>query len=104
MAVVFLARIEKMVDLESPFTLYLYRMFDSLTWIIPPFLPIFESLSLTFSLMRLRFHNIMGVEPQKTLLAGKVTHMCFDKVSYILFKSYSSLSAVFRQELLQQMG
>jgi len=63
MGVVFLARIEKMVDLESPYTLYLYRMFDTITWIIPPFLPIFESLSLTFSLMRLRFHNIMGVEP-----------------------------------------
>jgi len=84
MLIVFLIRIEKMMDFNSPVALYWYRLFDTITWIIPPFLPIFESLSLTFSLMRLRLKNIMGVEPQKTLLAGKVTHMCFDKVNYFI--------------------
>ncbi|EAR92742.1 P-type family IC HAD ATPase (macronuclear) [Tetrahymena thermophila SB210] len=79
MFIIFLARVPKMVDLEIDVIIYFYRLFDTITWIVPPFLPIFQSLSLTFSLMRLRNNNIFGIEPQKTLIAGKVTHMCFDK-------------------------
>jgi len=54
-----------------------------ITWIIPPFLPIFESLNLSFSMIRLRNSNIMCIEPKKPVLAGKVTHMCFDKVKLL---------------------
>lgn len=77
---VYIIRAFKMSEFESPAIIYFYRLFDTLTWIIPPFLPIFHSCSLSFSLIRLRMNKVMGVEPQKTLIAGKVSHMCFDKV------------------------
>ncbi|KAL4456644.1 hypothetical protein ABPG74_000751 [Tetrahymena malaccensis] len=76
---IYLARVPKMYEIEISVITYFYRLFDTLTWTLPPFLPIFQSLSLSFALMRLRVHNIFGIEPQKTMIAGKITHMCFDK-------------------------
>jgi cation-transporting P-type ATPase 13A2 len=37
------------------------------------------SICVSLSLSRLRINNILGIDPQKTFVAGKVTHMCFDK-------------------------
>lgn len=39
--VAFLSRIPKMYELDIEYTVYFYKLFDTITWIIPPFLPIF---------------------------------------------------------------
>lgn len=81
MIISFIARIPKLYDLGINMDMYFYKLFDTITWAIPPFLPIYQSLTLSFSLVRLSFNKIFGIEPQKTLVSGKVTHMCFDKVN-----------------------
>ena len=57
----------------------MYRFLDAITWVIPPALPIFISMCMTFSLVRLKRINIFGIDPQKSLIAGKVNTICFDK-------------------------
>ncbi|KAL4467819.1 hypothetical protein ABPG74_013154 [Tetrahymena malaccensis] len=77
--IVYFSRIYQMYVLNFPQQFYFYRFFDTVTWIIPPFLPIFAAISQTLAMMRLRLFHIYGIDPQKTFISGKVTHMCFDK-------------------------
>ncbi|EAR86811.2 E1-E2 ATPase family protein (macronuclear) [Tetrahymena thermophila SB210] len=77
--IVYFSRIYQMYVLNFPQQFYFYRFFDTVTWIIPPFLPIFAAISQTLAMMRLRLYHIYGIDPQKTFISGKVTHMCFDK-------------------------
>lgn len=57
----------------------LLRFADTITWMIPPALPIFFSICTSFALARLRALGVIGVDPDKILVAGKVQTMCFDK-------------------------
>lgn len=75
------ARIPMMYELDFPGQFYFYRFFDALTWLIPPFLPIFLNLSSSLALIRLQTANVIGLDGQKIVEAGSVTEMCFDKVT-----------------------
>lgn len=46
---------------------------------IPPSLTIFFQICMTHSLIRLKGKGILGVDPQKTVIAGSVKLACFDK-------------------------
>jgi len=79
--VTYCARIPMMYELDFPGQFYFYRFFDALTWLIPPFLPIFLNLSSSLALLRLQTANVIGLDGQKIVEAGSVTEMCFDKVA-----------------------
>lgn len=71
--------LHRMISLDYKPLILFYRFFDALTWIIPPALPIFISMCMTYSLVRLRELGVFGIDPQKSLIAGKVNTVCFDK-------------------------
>jgi len=68
-----------MIDVGFSNYIIILRFADTITWMIPPALPIFFSICTSFALARLRGIGIIGVDPDKILVAGKVKTMCFDK-------------------------
>lgn len=64
----------KMIQLEMGTFFYVFRLLDTITWCIPPSLPIFMSLIVTCSVMRLKTKNIVALNPNSVNLAGKVTY------------------------------
>jgi hypothetical protein len=66
---------------------------------IPPALPIYFSICKSLALKRLRGLGIFGLDTEKTLVAGKVQTMCFDKTG-IVFKLYYIINGIFFLTLL----
>ncbi|EAR86806.2 E1-E2 ATPase family protein (macronuclear) [Tetrahymena thermophila SB210] len=109
--IIYFSMIYRMYQLDFPVYFYLYRFFDTVTWIIPPFLPIFVSLSQTLALMRLKSFDIYGIDPQKTFISGKITHMCFDKTGTLTQNGMNvigyyneNLDQLITHELVQQLN
>lgn len=50
-----------------------------LTFSIPPSCPIYFNVVYSFSLIRLKWKDILGTEPEKTVEAAHLKTMCFDK-------------------------
>lgn len=44
-----------------------FRFIDFLGWSIPPLYPIYFNFLYSFALMRLKFNNILGTRPEKTV-------------------------------------
>lgn len=60
-------------------TFVVFRFLDILAWSFPPNFPIYFNISYSFSLVRLKWQNIMGTEPEKVTEAAMVKTFCFDK-------------------------
>lgn len=50
-----------------------------ITFCFSPSFPIYFNLVYSFCLMRLKWKNILGTEPEKTIEAAHLQTMCFDK-------------------------
>jgi len=50
-----------------------------LTFTIPPACPIYFNVVYSFSLVRLKWKNILGTDPEKTVEGAHLKIMCFDK-------------------------
>jgi len=50
-----------------------------ITFCYPPAFPIYFNLAYSYSLARLKFKNIHGTEPEKTIQSTNLQIMCFDK-------------------------
>lgn len=68
-----------MFDKDVPTLLIILRFADSLTWLLPPALPIFYSICQTFAVYRLRNRDIISINSEKVVVAGGLEIMCFDK-------------------------
>ncbi|KAL4468757.1 hypothetical protein ABPG74_005260 [Tetrahymena malaccensis] len=77
--IAYLIELYFVIQVNLPTVLIIYRIFDVLTWIIPPALPIFFSICQTISLLRLGKKQILATDPAKVVVAGDVSIMCFDK-------------------------
>ncbi|CAD8190017.1 unnamed protein product [Paramecium pentaurelia] len=77
--IVYFALLPRMISVGFSFMIIFLRFWDALTWIVPPALPIFVSMCQTYSLIRLRQKGIFGIDPSKSLVAGKINTVCFDK-------------------------
>ncbi|CAD8208856.1 unnamed protein product [Paramecium octaurelia] len=77
--VVYFALLPRLISVGFSFMIIFLRFWDALTWIVPPALPIFVSMCQTYSLVRLRQKGIFGIDPNKSLVAGKINTICFDK-------------------------
>jgi cation-transporting ATPase 13A3/4/5 len=71
--------IKFLIEENLPTKLFILRFFDTITWMIPPALPIFLSICQTIALIRLRGKGILGADTEKILQAGSVKIACFDK-------------------------
>jgi cation-transporting P-type ATPase 13A2 len=60
-------------------TYVVFRFLDILAWSFPPTFPIYFNISYSFSLVRLKWKNILGTEPEKVTEAAMVKTFCFDK-------------------------
>jgi cation-transporting ATPase 13A3/4/5 len=49
------------------------------TFSFPPSSPIYFNIVYSFSLIRLKWNNILGTEPEKTVAGAHLRIMCFDK-------------------------
>jgi magnesium-transporting ATPase (P-type) len=65
------------LDIEPLFIVF--EFFHFLASAAPPPLPIFFHVAYSFSLTRLKFKEISGTEPQKTVDGAYLKIMCFDK-------------------------
>jgi cation-transporting ATPase 13A3/4/5 len=68
-----------MINIGFSDLIIVFRFADAVTWIIPPAMPIFVSMCMTYSLVRLGLVGVLGLDPQKSLVAGEVNTVCFDK-------------------------
>ena len=59
-----------LIKMQYTALIIIIRLFDAISWIMPPALPIFFQLVKTFSLVRLKKNGVLGVDPDKTLTAG----------------------------------
>lgn len=50
-----------------------------ITQCLPPGCPIYFNLVYSFSLMRLKWNNILGTDPEKTVESARLRIICFDK-------------------------
>ena len=57
----------------------IFRFLDILAWSFPPGFPIYFNISYSFSLVRLKWKNIFGTEPEKVVEGADVKTFCFDK-------------------------
>lgn len=55
------------------------RFIEILTWVFPPTLPIFFSITGTIALIRLRRKDILGTNIDKIHISGGIQTICFDK-------------------------
>jgi len=69
----------RFVDIDLSTGILLSEIGTTITYIVPPALPLMLSMSQNISLFRLRLKNILGADPQRIVNAGTVTCMCFDK-------------------------
>lgn len=60
-------------------TFVVYRFLDVLAWSFPPSFPIFFNVANSVSLVRLKWKNIFGTEPEKATEAANIKTFCFDK-------------------------
>ncbi|CAD8169111.1 unnamed protein product [Paramecium pentaurelia] len=67
------------IYLDYTTELILANIFSTLTWIFPPAMPIFFSLTATIALLRLKNENIIGSNMDKIHISGQVDVACFDK-------------------------
>jgi cation-transporting ATPase 13A2 len=58
---------------------YIFFFFDGFLLIIPPILTIYLQMSKSWAMLRLKRKNILGLQPDKIISAGKVSVCCFDK-------------------------
>lgn len=77
--VIFLGTIGVFLAVQITPKLIILRFFDMVGWAIPPSFPIAFNICYSLSLYRLRKQGILGTEPYKTIVSGKVTTVCFDK-------------------------
>lgn len=69
----------KLLEMNYAASLLFIRFFDALTWIVPPALPIFFTYTQGASLLKLFRRGVLGSNPMKTEIAGKIDTICFDK-------------------------
>lgn len=74
-----IALLPMLLRLDYPIDLIIEIFFNTVTYVIPPFLIIFVTLCISLSLTRLRRKDIYGMDPDKTIAAGYIQHICFDK-------------------------
>lgn len=60
-------------------TYIVFRFLDIIVWTFPPSFPIYFNVANTFALMRLKWRNIFGTEPEKATEAANIKTFCFDK-------------------------
>lgn len=77
--IIYFALLARLISLEYSVKILTLRFFDALTWIVPPALPIFVSMCQTYSLLRLKYKGVYGIDPLKSLVSGKINTICFDK-------------------------
>ena len=65
------------IDIEPIFLVF--KLVDFLASSAPPPLPIYFNMAYSMSLFRLRFKDISGTEPSKTVDGAQVKTFCFDK-------------------------
>ena len=68
-----------------------------LVFAIPPACPIYFNVVYSFSLIRLKWKDILGTEPEKTVEAAHLKTMCFDKTG-TLTEDKVEVNKVFRFE------
>ncbi|CAK86721.1 unnamed protein product (macronuclear) [Paramecium tetraurelia] len=76
---VIIAAATLVIYLDYTTELILANIFSTLTWIFPPAMPIFFSLTATIALLRLKNENIIGSNMDKIHISGQVDVTCFDK-------------------------
>ena len=74
------------------------RAMNVITWVIPPQLPIFFTLNQTFSLIRLRNKQIIGIFPEKLTQAGEISVCCFDKTGTLTTPFMMLLSVLINKD------
>ena len=61
------------------------RILDLVTITVPPSLPAALTVGVSFALSRLRKKNIFCISPPRTVVAGRIDTVCFDKTGTITF-------------------
>ncbi len=67
------------INAQIPTLMIILTFLLYVTFCFPPAFPIYFNLVYSFCLVRLKWKNIFGTEPQKTVESAHVTIMCFDK-------------------------
>lgn len=77
--IIFIVILIKTLENKIPTKFIIFRLFDGILYVIPPTLTIYLSCCTTFSIIRLKFKKILGLQPEKIIPAGKIEVCCFDK-------------------------
>lgn len=77
--IVYLATLPVPLSIDIQPIFILFKLVDFLASSAPPPLPIYFNLAYTMCLFRLRFKDVSGTEPEKTVDGAQVKTFCFDK-------------------------
>ena len=77
--IIYIIYLVKMIEYKLPTRYIVFRLLDAILYVIPPTLTIYLSCCTTFSIIRLKWKRILGLQPDKIIPAGKIDVCCFDK-------------------------
>lgn len=76
---VYFGCLQVFIDAEIETSMIILLFFLFITFCFPPAFPIYFNLAYSMCLARLKFKDIYGTEPEKTISGTNLRIMCFDK-------------------------
>lgn len=77
--IVYFATINRLIDADVDTSMIILLFFLYITFAFPPAFPIYFNLAYSLCLARLKWKDIYGTSPEKTIMGTNLKIMCFDK-------------------------